>query len=163
MAIILCFLLCMSTQGSELEFNTPAEVRSFFKANPELARYEISPRINPFYLRGDFDGDANFDLAVLVVERKTKRRGILVIHPKKAAYFVVGAGQDFMRSDGVNLADFDFEAWSIYSKRDVGQSLQEQGPPPKLLGEAILAEWPEAASGIIFWNGKTYQWYHLGG
>lgn len=163
MTILLLLVLWIGPQGCELEFNIPDEVRRFFKEKPNLARYQVSSRINPFYLRGDFDGDGSTDLAVLVIEQKTKRRGMVVFHPKKDSYFVVGAGRDFLRSDGYNYKDFDFKAWSVYTKDEVGQSLHEEDPPPRLLGEAILAEWPEAGSGIIFWNGEEYKWYQVGG
>ncbi len=38
--------------------------------------------VNPFYIRGDFDGTGPLDVAVLVVEKATGKRGILVVqHP----------------------------------------------------------------------------------
>lgn len=163
MAALLFLMFSFCGQISDLEFNIPAEIRRFFEGKSDLAKYEISSRINPFYLRGDFDGDGGMDFAVLVLERKSKRRGLIILNPKRGSFAVIGAGQNFLRSDGYNYIDFGFKAWSVYSKSKIEQSLEEETPPPKLLAEAILVEWPEAGSGIIYWNGIIYKWYHLGG
>lgn len=159
--IMALLLLFPSGTSCCLGHNIPPEVRRLMDKR-ELRDYETSTRINPFYLRGDFDGDSKTDLAVLVVERKTGRRGIAIIHPAKDSYVIIGAGEDFLRSDGYNYKDFGFKAWSVYSERHVVQA-PDEGPPPKLLGEAILVEWPEAGSGLIYWDGSKYRWYHLGG
>ena len=38
------------------------------------------PRMNPFYLEGDFNGDGALDVAVLIKERGTGKHGIAVVH-----------------------------------------------------------------------------------
>src|SRR5439155_10373769 len=50
-------------------------------ANGSLAKkYELSYRMNPFYPRGDFDGDSKIDVAALVKERSTGKFGIAIVH-----------------------------------------------------------------------------------
>ena len=54
--------------------------------------YELSFRINPFYLRGDFNGDGRTDIAVLVKQRLTRKLGIAIISGATAKVTVLGAG-----------------------------------------------------------------------
>jgi hypothetical protein len=35
-------------------------------------------------------------------------------------------------------------------------------PPPKLRGDALMVMKTEAASGLVYWDGKRYGWYQQG-
>lgn len=48
-----------------MEFNIPEKLQTELTMGPLAAAYAISDRINPFYLRGDFDGDGKPDYAIL--------------------------------------------------------------------------------------------------
>src|SRR5256884_3274335 len=54
--------------------------------------YELSFRVNPFYLRGDFIGDGKADIAILVKQRSTGKLGIAIINGATDKVTVVGAG-----------------------------------------------------------------------
>src|SRR6267143_2644273 len=43
------------------------------------ATYEVSRDLNPFYLQGDFDGDCQTDIAVLVCRLKDRTLGLAVL------------------------------------------------------------------------------------
>jgi hypothetical protein len=114
--------------------------------------YHVSGRINPFYLRGDFDGDGKQDYAVLV----TGKEGRDIIAVCRAT-----ARTPLILDDAslpINMADRPFDAWMVYPKGVVGPGV-EAGPPPKLKGDALLVIWSESASGLLYWNGKKFQWY----
>ncbi|MGB4847662.1 MAG: hypothetical protein WBP41_07060, partial [Saprospiraceae bacterium] len=42
--------------------------------------YQISDFLNPFYLEDDFDGDDKTDIAVLITEKQTGKKGVLIMH-----------------------------------------------------------------------------------
>jgi len=150
----LLLLLAVPTQAEEVdEYNVPDTVKICFKRDRLTETYRISAGINPFYLRGDFDGDRKPDYAVLVEERTSRKKGIAVclsgIHP----VLVLWAGKKFRRSD-----DATFDAWTLFDKGPVEQGATEE-PPPRLVGDAIHAFWEERASWLIYWDGKKFRWY----
>src|SRR6266516_2084988 len=55
-------------------------------------KYELSFRMDPFYLRGDFNGDGNIDVAVLVKERSTGKLGIAIVLGATGKVTILGAG-----------------------------------------------------------------------
>jgi hypothetical protein len=125
-------------------------------ANGSLAKkYELSYHVNPSYLRGDFDGDTKVDVAALVNERSTGKLGIAIVHRATGKVTILGAGTTI----GNGGDDFEWmDSWQIYPKdRPInGTSV------PKLHGDALLVSKSEAASGLIYWNGKRYVWSQQG-
>ena len=118
-------------------------------------KYELSFRVNPFYLRGDFDGDRKIDIAALVKERSTGKLGIAIIHGATDKVTILGAGTAI----GNGGDDFKWmDSWEIYSKDRV----TEDTNVPKLHGDALLVSKSEAASALIYWNGKRYLWLQQG-
>src|SRR5215471_3270936 len=67
----------MRAQEPDLE-NLPQDVLMQFGTGSFAETYSISARINPFYLRGDFDGDGKPDYAILVVLKKDQSKGIAI-------------------------------------------------------------------------------------
>lgn len=115
--------------------------------------------INPFYQRGDFNGDGKEDLAVVVRDRKSGKVGIAFIHRNSDDIILVGAG--IPMSDGGD--DFRWmDAWYVYDRDSVPQSVVTQDPPPILRGDALEVIKSESASGLLWWDGTKYQWYPRG-
>jgi len=132
-------------------------IESFDRAGLN-AKYAFSTRVNPFYQRADFDGDGKMDLAILVSERATGKVGIAFIMRSRPTWWVVGAGNPV----GDHGDDFTWvDAWSVYERGPVEQGAGD-GRPPKLKGEALLVEKTEAASALLWWDGKGISWYQQG-
>jgi hypothetical protein len=125
-------------------------------ANESLAKnYELSYRMNPFYLRGDFNGDDKIDVAVLVKQRSTGKIGIAIINGANDKVTVLGAGTAI----GNGGDDFEWmDSWEIYSKDRIASGTSV----PKLRSDALLVSKSEAASALIYWNGKRYVWRQQG-
>jgi hypothetical protein len=125
-------------------------------ANESLAKkYELSYRMNPSYQRGDLDGDGKIDVAVLVKERLTEKIGIAIINGATDKVTIVGAGTAI----GNGGDDFEWmDSWEIYSKDRIANGTSV----PKLRGDALLVSKSEAASALIYWNGKRYVWLQQG-
>jgi len=119
--------------------------------------YELSFHMNPFYLRGDFNRDGKADIAVVVKQRSTGKLGIAIINGATDKVTVVGAGNAI----GNGGDDFEWmDSWQVYSK---GRAIQEaEGSVPHLRGDALLVGKSEAASALIYWNGKRYAWFQQG-
>jgi hypothetical protein len=116
------------------------------------AQYEWYDRVNPFYQRGDFDGDGQVDLALLIRHKTTRKVGIAFVHRASRAVHVVGAGTPL----GNGGDDF---GWLGVWRVDDGSALREV---PGFRGEVLYVEKPESAGGLIYWDGTRYQWVQRG-
>ena len=120
--------------------------------------YELAFRLNPFYLRGDFNGDGKIDVVVLVKQRPTGKLGIAVIDGVNNKVRILGAGTPI----GNGGDDFEWmDMWQVYSKMRAAHAAGETGVP-QLRGDALLVSKSEAASALIYWNGKRYVWLQQG-
>jgi hypothetical protein len=112
---------------------------------------DVSKRINPFYLRGDIDGDRQVDYVVLVEEKTTKKKGVafcLSSRPNTAT--VVGAGVAVRMEGGVSVNDLgDFDVWGV-------------APVPGKRQECLYLEKAAAGSGYMRWNGTKIVWIQAG-
>jgi hypothetical protein len=117
--------------------------------------YDVSFQVQPFYLRGDFNSDRKTDVAVLVKQRTTGKLGIAIIHGATDKVTILGAGTAI----GNGGDDFEWmDSWEIYSKNRMASGTSV----PKLRGDALLVSKSEAASALIYWNGKRYVWLQQG-
>jgi hypothetical protein len=120
--------------------------------------YDLSFRMKPSYLEGDFNGDGKMDVAILVQEHSTRKLGIAIVHGTTEKVIILGAGI------GVGNGGDDFEwmdSWQVYSKPRAHHAAGESSVP-HLRGDALLVEKSEAASALIYWNGKRYVWLQQG-
>ena len=136
----------------------PEPVERAIIHGPLAKKYEVAFRLNPFYLRGDFNGDGKIDVAVLVKRRSTGKIGIAIIDGVTSKVTILGAGTAI----GNGGDDFDWmDTWQIYSKTRVA-SRDDVTNVPHLRGDALLVGRSEAASALIYWNGKRYAWLQQG-
>lgn len=114
--------------------------------------------MNPSYLEGDFNGDGSMDTAVLVKQRSTGKLGIAIVHGTTGKVTILGAGIGF----GNGGDDFEWlDSWQIHSKTRAAHASGETSVQ-HLRGDALLVEKSEAASALIYWNGKRYAWSQQG-
>jgi len=167
-ALPACFAVVLvvaqaAAAADTLPWNIPEPLRPVIDAPAFKAAFEIGTWLNPFYLRGDFDGDGSLDYAILVKRRSDSKKGIAIWLSGKSSsgIIVLGAGTK-ARAGGGETDDWDFfDSWQVYGKRPVLRGVGE-GKPPKLIGEAILVERTESASGLLYWDGKQFRWYQQG-
>jgi hypothetical protein len=166
----LVFLLAIPTMvlGQEtvenkiflFESNLPEELNHLYSQAKIKDVYSIRTDLNPFYLRGDFDGDKKQDYALGIADRKTNKKGILIYHTGTKTHYIIAAGKPLSNSNGGN--DYSWmDAWKVYVEREVGTGVGEK-EKITLKGEAILAMKVESGSGLIYWTGKNYSWYQQG-
>jgi hypothetical protein len=153
------------TQPDSLSLPSPGAIRDVSDAVKRALtngspgkEYDLSFRMNPSSLEGDFNGDGKKDVAVLVKERSTGKLGIAIVHGTTGKVTILGAGI------GIGNGGDDFEwidSWQVYSKTRAGRAAAETSIP-HLRGDALLVEKTEAASALIYWNGKRYAWSQQG-
>jgi hypothetical protein len=127
--------------------------------NGSLAKeYDVSFHLTPSYLEGDFNGDGNIDVAVLVKQRATGKLGIAIVHGGMGKVTILGAGTPI----GNGGDDFSWmDTWQVYSKGRGAHAAGERNVPG-LQTDALLVGKSEAASALIYWNGKRYVWFQKG-
>lgn len=140
--------------AAEQRHDIPEVVKRAITSDPLAKKYDLSFRVNPFYLHGDFNGDGKIDVAVLVKQRSTGKLGIAIVHGTTHKVTVLGAGSGF----GNGGDDFEWmDSWEVYSKDRVANEAGEAGIT-RVRGDALLVSKNEAASALIYWNGKRYVW-----
>jgi len=162
-AIATLVLLTTRTAGAGTQIpweNFPPKLREVFSGKALEGTYDVSDRINPLYLRGDFDGDGIADYAVLIVHLQTKKRGIAVWLSSKQKMVILGAGVPVQYGQG-REDDLNFDRWRITGKNpaDVSSSIEL---PPALHSDAIFVEKLESASGIFYWKAGRFLWFQQG-
>jgi hypothetical protein len=127
--------------------------------NGSLAKgYDVSFNLTPSYLEGDFNGDGNIDVAVLVKQRATGKLGIAIVHGGMGKVTILGAGI----ATGNGGDDFEWmDSWQVYSKARAAHAAGETSVL-RLRGDAILVSKTEAASALIYWNGNKHVWLQQG-
>ncbi|MDP9352634.1 MAG: hypothetical protein M3P51_13995 [Chloroflexota bacterium] len=128
-------------------YNLPHWAHTRAQRDGHTRTLALARHLNPFYQSGDFDADGSLDLAVLISRRTTGEIGILVLHGGSTSSVVIGAGEPF----GNGGADFKWMTnWRVRPKRESAQR-----------GDALEVVKLESASGLIYWNGHSYQWQQL--
>src|SRR6266850_635406 len=134
--------------------DVPDAVKNALTNGSPGKEYDLSFRTNPSYLQGDFNGDGKMDVAVLITERSTGKLGIAIVHGSTGKVTILGAGI------GVGNGGDDFEwmdSWQVYAKTRAAHAAGETSVS-RLRGDALLVEKSDAASALIYWNGKRYVW-----
>jgi len=174
MKAILVVLLAAAPYFTQLKYdrtidwNLPDPVKKRLDAAHFWDAYSLSDRVNPFYLRGDFDGDGKPDYAVLVTSKKSNKSAIVVCLSSRNSLDVLGAEGTKLRvgslKAGYELTEFDWmDAWQVHSRLKLGQNeLNPPGTFAQMAGEGLMVEKTESASALIYWDGSRFRWYQLG-
>jgi hypothetical protein len=106
-------------------------------------------KINPFYLRGDYNGDCIQDYWIYV-KNKDNKKGIIIIDGKNYTFKIIGAGRIF----GHGGDDFDWtDIWQIVPAKNVDDSIISQ-----LKVDILHVIKVESASAYIYWDKGKFHW-----
>ena len=97
----------------------PLWVKDEFNKRELYKKYDFGKYLTPLFLIADFDGDKDEDAAVLIVEKKSNKEGLLIIH-KNGRYYVFGAGNEF----GNGGDDFKWaNKWQVLNAKVVYETI----------------------------------------
>lgn len=159
---IVAALFAISLTASQGLADEPFQPESIVRClkNPKAASLTILNGINPFYLRGDFDGDGRPDYAVRV-RSGTGAAGVLVCAGNRSL-FLLGSG---IRG-GIQFSDMEGDVflapqWEVFTVADVAELRRFRSnvprPVPSVKGEAIAMIWEDGIS-LIYWDGAKFRW-----
>lgn len=166
---IILLILFISPKTIFGQPNLPADVNQSFYSLNLSTKYQLSAFLKPAYLQADFNKDGIKDIAILIIEKTTKKRGIILIHGGSNSYYIFGAGSNF----GNGGDNFDWlKGWSLYKEKVAYETtFTKEGDilgsrKIKLIRPAFfihdLQDGAPTAGGIIYWTGKKYLWIHQG-
>ncbi len=137
----------------------PERVMQCLKS-PKVAGLEIIEQINPFYLRGDFDGDGKPDYALQVRSRRKDGNGVLVC-TGRGSIFLLGSGIAGSRFSDMPHDNFLAPQWVVLTKEEVAALAPFESnaphPVPVVKGEAIAMIWEDGIC-LIYWDGAKFRW-----
>ena len=129
--------------------------------------FSFEPQMNPYYLRGDFDGDGRNDVAAWVRRISDGRRGLAIVHATLDAFHLFGAGEPLWPEMSGTAGDpgnaFWVISWRVLPVGYVEQSLYttnesigvRAGEPFRFEHEAIEFYYDKSAF-VLYWSGGRY-------
>ncbi|MBK7706124.1 MAG: hypothetical protein IPJ30_10165 [Acidobacteria bacterium] len=138
-------------------FILPYFVNDCFDRNKWLDKEIDVPSVplhNPYFVRGDFDGDRNVDYAVIVESRKDRREGLLVCFRNKETKAVL-LGLDANKPPPF----WHLMNWDVETKEEVPKTTDSKGKSIGITprGESIVMQ-SEGWIGIVYWDGNAFRW-----
>ena len=128
--------------------------------DPKAAGLEILSDVNPFYLRGDFDGDSKSDYALQVRSLSRGGTGVLIC-TGRSMVFLLGSGIGNSKFSDMEHDAFLAPQWDVFTKQDVLDLRKYRTnvprPVPTVRFEAIAMIWEDGIS-LIYWDGREFKW-----
>ena len=168
--ICLLFFVLTVSQGCRSAQKETGVVANDLKKLSLDQKYQPEAYLETSFQTADFNGDGHPDRAVAILEKKTGKKGILVVHGNTREYFVMGAGTPF----GENDDDYRWaDVWRVYKDTTAYETEFDEESGDIIGGKAIKLARPALmimafehgspiAGGIIYWTGKEYIWIHQG-
>ena len=135
--------------------NLPSEGWALVNASKVRNSHTVDVcHLNPFYLRGDFDGDTKPDFLLRLNRKESGESGL-------AAFLASGDVVWLVRDEKLRFPTPS--AWYVQGAgKPIHQSLYEAAPPPSPKGEVIVLSKLEASTSLVYWNGERFASYWVG-
>ncbi len=162
MLIAFLFLAVLATANAQGENALhPDAVENCLQDPSVKRRVVVNFKTNPYYLRGDLDGDGEPDYAVAIKGKKTMRNGVLICTARKQV-FVLGADNPlsppFSNMPGDNFVAPHWQVLTREETKALGKfATTVPNPLPVLKGETIAMIWEDGIS-LIYWDGERFRW-----
>jgi len=112
---------------------------------------------NPYYLRGDFDGDGRPDFAVAVKGTKSKRNGVLICLASGVRVILGADNRTTPPFSDMHDDNFVAPNWQVATRSDIlaFRKTNRNVSVPK--GESILMVWEDGIH-YIYWDRTKFRW-----
>ena len=155
-------LPCFAAWEGELnKWIEPNEVIRCLKTS-QTSNLILDTEFNPFYLRGDFDGDKKPDYAIWMRRKAGGIAGIVICAGNSSVHLLgsgITGGKKFSDMDN---DDFSPLYWEVATKQETNEMATWKcyvpDPFPKIENESIKLIWREGENTLIYWDGKQYKW-----
>ena len=124
--------------------------------------YPVLRSVNPFFVRGDFNGDGELDLAFWVTQRSSGLRGVAVVHSTLDRIYYLGAGHHeygYFEKPGEVASD----AWHVrpagavvHSFSNVPEIDAVEGRDFTLERETLEFVWLGKSAFVYYWANGRY-------
>lgn len=139
--------------------------------SPAVTSFTLSESVNPYYLRGDFDGDGFMDLAIALRGATDDTKSGTGICRAKGRSVLLGSlakGHVFNNDIAESVPS---NGWTVVSRDALMEILRLSRPPRSRLaglrrklaqgkGEVIYFTY-EDGEGVIIYNDKKFEWYTI--
>ena len=138
----------------------PTAIERCLESPTVRERVALAKTVNPFYLRGDFDGDGKPDYAVAVKGKQSGKLRVLMCVGNGRIFVLGSEGREVPFSD---MPDDNFFAptWMVYTKSEATEigkySANEPKKLPTIRGEVLVMWWEDGMS-AIYWAGSSFRW-----
>lgn len=121
--------------------------------------YQVLRGINPYYLRGDFDGDGLIDLAFWVRHRESRGLGIAILPAAMDTIHIFGAGGSPI--PGMPMDEMTGPAGTVWTVRPPGWRIEHPHTDlPGLVERGVPVEFPtETIEVLSTLNGFALVWH----
>jgi hypothetical protein len=148
--VVWAFILTSAALCQNLELSVPRDMDRLLVEAKAIERFEPSPRLNPFYLRADFDGDGRPDYAILMIDKAAKKEVVVILLSSVHGYKII--------TD--KTSDRAFDGWEVCTKGScLAEFLREhpaRPPLPRIAGDAIVFKF--GGPGVLtFWTGRGFR------
>lgn len=148
----------------------PAWFMQSFNNKKLNERYVVIKPVKPEFLQADFNGDKIIDVAVQIIDKRSKKRGVLIINGGTNKHYIFGAGFKFAAEDFNDTNWLD--GWRLHKAKvayktifntdgDIAGSKKVKISYPAISIYA-LQDGSEIAGALIYWDGKKYISIHQG-
>ena len=121
---------------------------------------DVTKAVNPFYLRGDFDGDGKPDFAVAVKARQSGKLRVLMCMGNNRTFLLASeaGGPPFSDMQDDNYFAPTWMVYTVSEAKQIGRyDANEPRKLPTIRGEVLVMWWEDGMS-AIYWDGSTFKW-----
>lgn len=138
----------------------PPAVQACLNRTKTSAPPKLERLANPYYHRGDFDGDGRMDYAVWIRGRTTGKGGIIICHA--SGLITVLGGDTVHRPPFSDLPGDQFLSsnWWVISQSEAMARIAKGRAVGQPAGEALLMQWGDGA-GLVYFDGTRYRWGNI--
>lgn len=114
----------------------------------------ITCGLNPWYLMGDFNGNGQYDFALLLHQRTEENETRLAV--------IWDSGKVVFLDRDEKLQYPTIQAWHVYPDYEKVLLGAEEGIPPVLEGDGIMIYKLGSSSSLVYWDGTRFTYYWQG-